>query len=212
MHEAFRWPRLRITSKESEYIQESIRLIVITGTLQERAWFYMVKSWAVDILLGTTFFDHCIDAIILKDRKVLTIPSARIPTLCLDIELFKLLTILSQEISIIGMFKHESTLAAKQLTIPTERKPALIVVMSRIGLMIIEPIQTEKRKNRVPPARGIYQLRRNVQFRILVANLSKWYVTVHENMLNQVFTELSETITACEKLTFSSKTEINKVQ
>lgn len=55
--------------KRSIKVQRGFRLIVKMKILQVRTWFAVIENLAVDILLGTTYTDHCIRVIFCDEQK-----------------------------------------------------------------------------------------------------------------------------------------------
>lgn len=62
--------------------------------------------------------------------------------------------------------------------------------------MTTETIETHKQTNSVRPAQGVYKVRQNVPFQILVTSFSKRSVTLPKSMLTTGGTELSNAIVA----------------
>lgn len=67
----------------------------------------------------------------------------------------------------------------------------------------------DKPANRGLPAGGIYKVREDVPFRMLVGNISKSPVTLPSDMLTRVDTKPLEMIMANDELARSSKTTVN---
>lgn len=86
----------------------------------------------------------------------------------------------------------------------------MILTTSLNGGRTIEPIQTDKLTNRVLPAHEIYEVRENVQFRILVTKFSKGPTTLPKIVLNAVRNKPPKMIILHDEFTPSSNAEVSK--
>lgn len=121
---------------------------------------------------------------LLHGQKVsLLIHSAPVPILGEVIDPFEVSSIISHKGFSLKVQAHAMIWVAKKLTISAATEFTVIVVTSCNGSMIIEGIQTDRSTNIMLSTRGIYKVRGNAPFRILVTNSTKTPVMLRKNML-----------------------------